>query len=205
MGERRSIAEPWERQVREPAVAFQAFLHFLEGHDLLAIARLVAKHRNTLGRWRATYRWDDRRDALEAERDAKLMAKIRTRRREVVEKHLTMLDAGEALVAQAFQQLNGKADLATLPQAARALRHIIDAKRNIIGLPTATVVTRPGPAITEEELTDASAILRDPELLAEYDRLAARLAAKGGGSVAPDAGGSGGAAESGPVETSPAP
>ena len=206
--------EPWDRLYREPAAAFQAFTHFVEGHELLQVAKLCGVHRNTVGRWRAAYRWDDRRDALEADRDARLLRRLRVRRRDVVEKHLQLLDAGEALVAKAFLQLSKKSDaadaeeLATLPQATRALRHVIDAKRAILGMPTEVVLSREGPPVAAEELHDAAAVLADPALLAEYDRLAARAAAAGRGGEGPvegDAGGDGREADGGPVAAGAAP
>lgn len=201
----RPAPEPWERAIGESALAFQAFTHWLEGHDLLAISKLVAKHRNTLGRWRARYRWDARKDALEAERDAKLVAKIRTRRRQIVERHLELLDATEALIAQGIQKLDRNV-YATLPEVTKALATVVNAKRTILGMPTATTISRQGPPMdAREELSDAAAVLRDPELLEEFDRLAARVAASHRNAVANVAGVDGRGADAGPVEPSPTP
>lgn len=199
--------DPIDQQVREPEIAFNAFTMWLSGKDLGTIAQMVHRHRNSIGNWRTKYRWDARRDAIEAERDAALVANIRAKRRQVVQRHMDLLDATEALCAQALQKLDGKIpDDIPLSSVALTLQRCIVGKRVVLGMPTQTVVNREGPPVDREELSDAAAILRDPELLAEYDRLAARVAAAGGPRpVAADPGGDGGEADGAEVEEGSAP
>lgn len=200
----RPHGEPWDRWVRESPIQFEAFQAYLGGASNQALAAQFHRHRNRISAWKQRFRWEDRREALEQLRDRELHEKVRQKRRQVVERHLQLLDGTEALIAQGLSKLDGKVE-GTISQMALALQRVIVGQRVVLGMPTEVVVNREGPPVSAEELSDAASILRDPSLIEEFDKLAERAAAAGRRSVAGDAGCDGREAQQGPVAPGPAP
>lgn len=90
---KRNDTSPWERQEGESVKAFEAFTIYLEMGDersQQAVSRKLAKSRQLISRWSATYRWVERVAAYEADVQRKAHAAAVKKAQKMSERHISI-------------------------------------------------------------------------------------------------------------------
>jgi hypothetical protein len=66
------VRDPWERQPKESARAYEAFVAYRDmgpGRAVRAVARELGKSVTLIGRWSSAHHWVERAEAWDAEQD----------------------------------------------------------------------------------------------------------------------------------------
>lgn len=106
---RRSDTKPWERQEGESVKAFEAFTVYLEMGDersIREVAQRLAKSRTLIGRWSVTYQWVERVAAFDADVQRKAHAKAVKKRRNMVDRHISIALKMQEKALMALEQMD---------------------------------------------------------------------------------------------------
>lgn len=106
---KRNDTEPWERQEGESVKAFEAFTVYLEMGDersIRDVAQRLAKSRTLIGRWSVTYQWVERVSAFDADVQRKAHAKAVKKRRNMVDRHISIALKMQEKALLALEQMN---------------------------------------------------------------------------------------------------
>lgn len=90
---KRSDTNPWERQEGESAKAYEAFMVYLKLGDersQQAVGKELAKSRQLISRWSATYRWVERAAAYDADIQRKAHAAAVRKQKKMAERHISI-------------------------------------------------------------------------------------------------------------------
>ena len=106
---KRNDTEPWERQAGESVKAFEAFTVYLEMGDersIREVAQRLAKSRTLIGRWSVTYQWVERVAAFDADVQRKAHAKAVKKRRNMVDRHISIALKMQEKALMALEQMD---------------------------------------------------------------------------------------------------
>ena len=106
---KRNDTKPWERQEGESVKAFEAFTVYLEMGDersIREVAQRLAKSRTLIGRWSVTYQWVERVAAFDAEVQRKAHAKAVKKRRNMVDRHISIALKMQEKALMALEQMD---------------------------------------------------------------------------------------------------
>lgn len=101
--------KPWERQEGESVKAFEAFTVYLEMGDersIREVAQRLAKSRTLIGRWSVTYQWVERVAAFDADVQRKAHAKAVKKRRNMVDRHISIALKMQEKALMALEQMD---------------------------------------------------------------------------------------------------
>ena len=105
---KRNDTKPWERQEGESVKAFEAFTVYLEMGDersIREVAQRLAKSRTLIGRWSVTYQWVERVAAFDADVQRKAHAKAVKKRRNMVDRHISIALKMQEKALMALEQM----------------------------------------------------------------------------------------------------
>ena len=106
---KRNDTKPWERQEGESVKAFEAFTVYLEMGDersIREVAQRLAKSRTLIGRWSVTYQWVERVAAFDADVQRKAHAKAVKKRRNMVDRHISIALKIQEKALMALEQMD---------------------------------------------------------------------------------------------------
>ena len=106
---KRNDTKPWERQEGESVKAFEAFTVYLEMGDersIREVAQRLAKSRALIGRWSVTYQWVERVAAFDADVQRKAHAKAVKKRRNMVDRHISIALKMQEKALMALEQMD---------------------------------------------------------------------------------------------------
>ena len=106
---KRNDTKPWERQEGESVKAFEAFTVYLEMGDersIREVAQRLAKSRTLIGRWSVTYQWVERVAAFDADVQRKAHAKAVQKRRNMVDRHISIALKMQEKALMALEQMD---------------------------------------------------------------------------------------------------
>lgn len=106
---KRNDTKPWERQEGESVKAFEAFTVYLEMGDersIREVAQRLAKSRTLIGRWSVTYQWVERVAAFDADVQRKAHAKAVKKRRNMVDRHISIALKMQEKALMALEQMD---------------------------------------------------------------------------------------------------
>ena len=106
---KRNDTKPWERQEGESVKAFEAFTVYLEMGDersIREVAQRLAKSRTLIGRWSVTYQWGERVAAFDADVQRKAHAKAVKKRRNMVDRHISIALKMQEKALMALEQMD---------------------------------------------------------------------------------------------------
>ena len=106
---KRNDTKPWERQEGESVKAFEAFTVYLEMGDersIREVAQRLAKSRTLIGRWSVTYQWVERVAAFDAGVQRKAHAKAVKKRRNMVDRHISIALKMQEKALMALEQMD---------------------------------------------------------------------------------------------------
>ena len=106
---KRNDTKPWERQEGESVKAFEAFTVYLEMGDersIREVAQRLAKSRTLIGRWSVTYQWVERVAAFDADVQRKAHAKAVKKRRNMVDRHISIALKTQEKALMALEQMD---------------------------------------------------------------------------------------------------
>ena len=106
---KRNDTKPWERQEGESVKAFEAFTVYLEMGDersIRDVAQRLAKSRTLIGRWSVTYQWVERVAAFDADVQRKAHAKAVKKRRNMVDRHISIALKMQEKALMALEQMD---------------------------------------------------------------------------------------------------
>lgn len=106
---KRNDTKPWERQEGESVKAFEAFTLYLEMGDersIREVAQRLAKSRTLIGRWSVTYQWVERVAAFDADVQRKAHAKAVKKRRNMVDRHISIALKMQEKALMALEQMD---------------------------------------------------------------------------------------------------
>ena len=106
---KRNDTKPWERQEGESVKAFEAFTVCLEMGDersIREVAQRLAKSRTLIGRWSVTYQWVERVAAFDADVQRKAHAKAVKKRRNMVDRHISIALKMQEKALMALEQMD---------------------------------------------------------------------------------------------------
>ena len=106
---KRNDTKPWERQEGESVKAFEAFTVYLEMGDersIREVAQRLAKSRTLIGRWSVTYQWVERVAAFDADVQRKAHAKAVKKRRNMVDRHISIALKMQEKALMALEKLD---------------------------------------------------------------------------------------------------
>ena len=106
---KRNDTKPWERQEGESVKAFEAFTVYLEMGDersIREVAQRLAKSRTLIGRWSVTYQWVGRVAAFDADVQRKAHAKAVKKRRNMVDRHISIALKMQEKALMALEQMD---------------------------------------------------------------------------------------------------
>ena len=106
---KRNDTKPWERQEGESVKAFEAFTVYLELGDersIREVAQRLAKSRTLTGRWSVTYQWVERVAAIDADVQRKAHAKAVKKRRNMVDRHISIALKMQEKALMALEQMD---------------------------------------------------------------------------------------------------
>ena len=106
---KRNDTKQWERQEGESVKAFEAFTVYLEMGDersIREVAQRLAKSRTLIGRWSVTYQWVERVAAFDADVQRKAHAKAVKKRRNMVDRHISIALKMQEKALMALEQMD---------------------------------------------------------------------------------------------------
>ena len=106
---KRNDTKPWERQEGESVKAFEAFTVYLgmgDERSIREVAQRLAKSRTLIGRWSVTYQWVERVAAFDADVQRKAHAKAVKKRRNMVDRHISIALKMQEKALMALEQMD---------------------------------------------------------------------------------------------------
>lgn len=199
---------PWERQAKESAPAFEAFAMYRDtppgSRSYAGVAQALGKSKTLIDRWGRAWRWVDRVAAWDAlidrqvqernasarlkmnERQAALGAGLQNLAALVTRDMVTALQLQAAalegrVLTQAEEEVANRAPKLTAAEAALVARRGAAIERAARGEPTEFVSLTGAPAAAAHEGGDLAGIYDDPEIAEAADRFAELVARKSRG------------------------
>lgn len=105
----RGAVDPWERQDRESAQAFEAFVMYRDlgtARSVTKVARELDKSRALVGRWSRQFAWVVRASAYDREQDRLFLAEQAQARREIARRHAKLAQAVQGKAVARLQTLD---------------------------------------------------------------------------------------------------
>jgi len=127
---KRNDTNPWDRQEGESAKAYEAFMVYLELGDersQQAVGKKLAKSRQLISRWSATYRWVERAVAYDTDIQRRAHAAAVKKKKRMAERHISIAlqlqdKALAALAETKPQDIDPKVLVAMLREATKLER-----------------------------------------------------------------------------------